>query len=120
VLNLAAMTSDAEHVPGLIELLTFEQTIDLFNPPQREEIRLRAVELTARRMKQRDIAQELKVTQTAVQNALALDRKMKELGLSSPYVVMTHPPEDYPKLRRHKNPKFCFELSPGYSPTPLT
>jgi len=55
-----------------------------------------------------------KPTATAVQKAMALDRKMKQLGLSSPYVVLLEPPADYPKLRRHRNHKYRFEPVKGY------
>ena len=34
-------------------------------------------------------------------------------SLDSP-VPVTEPPEDYHKLRRHKNPKYEFEPCPGY------
>jgi hypothetical protein len=43
-----------------------------------------------------------------------LDRKLKELGLESPYVPVTEPPEDYPKLRRHKNSGYKFRPREGY------
>ena len=67
-------------------------------------------------MKPRQIATELKEkpTTTAVHNVLALDRKMRELGLQSPYQIVMEPPEDYAKLRRHKNSKYRFELMEGY------
>jgi len=39
---------------------------------------------------------------------------MRELGLTSPYVLVTEPPEDYPKLRRHRNPKYSFRPREGY------
>jgi hypothetical protein len=39
---------------------------------------------------------------------------MKELGLDSPYVLVLEPPDGYPKLRRHKNPKYHFEPREGY------
>jgi site-specific DNA recombinase len=39
---------------------------------------------------------------------------MRSLGLSSPYVTVLEPPEDYTKLRRHKNSKCRFEPLAGY------
>jgi site-specific DNA recombinase len=94
--------------------------IDLFEPPQREQIRPRAAELASARVKQRDIAAQLGVTQTAVQKALALEGMMRERGLESPYAVVTEPPADYPKLRRHKNRKFRFKPADGYVPPGAT
>jgi hypothetical protein len=39
---------------------------------------------------------------------------MRELGLVSPYVPVAEPPADYPKLRRHRNPKYRFAPVEGY------
>lgn len=121
---LDGVASDAQHVPGLSDLLTRELTLDLFQPPQRERIRDRAVRMEAQKMKQRDIARELstdeeRVTQAAVQKALALHRVMERLGLTSPYVAVLRPPGGYGKLRRHKNAKYRFEPLPGYRPPDL-
>ncbi len=127
-LALDGIVPDAKHVPGLEELLKRELTIDLFDrPPQRERIREMAVALTAEgKLTQRQIAREImrrlperKVTQPAVQNALALDRQMRELGLETPYVLLEEPPNDYFKLRRHLNPKYRFEPREGYQRPPI-
>lgn len=50
----------------------------------------------------------------ADRNALALDRKMRELSLDTPYVIVLEPPTDYPKLRRHMNPRYQFVPLEGY------
>ena len=75
-------------MPGLGELLTRELTLDLFErPPQRERIRVEAVRLAAEHVPQRQIAARLtdeRPKLPVVQQALALDRKMKELGLETP------------------------------------
>jgi hypothetical protein len=117
-LNLAGIVPDAPLVPGLGELLTRELTLDLFERPfQRERIREEAVRLAVQHVPQRQIAAQLaeeKPKQPVVQKALALDRRMKELGLKSPYVLVTEPPNDYPKLRRHKNPQYRFEPREKY------
>jgi hypothetical protein len=97
-------------------------TLDLFDqPPQRERIRDAAVRLEAQGLKQREIALKFpsKASQAAVQAALALDRQMRELYLTSPYVLLTEPPPDYPKLRRHRNTKFRFEALDGYERPPV-
>jgi site-specific DNA recombinase len=120
-LALDGIAPDAAHVPGLPELLTSEHTIDLFDPPQRERIRVEAVALAATGMGLKKIAETLaeKPTSTAVQSALALDRKMHELALTTPYVTLTMPPDDYAKLRRHRNKKYFFAPSEGYTPPSL-
>ncbi|HYE19758.1 MAG TPA: hypothetical protein VEA69_15010 [Tepidisphaeraceae bacterium] len=118
-LALDGLVPDAARVRGLPELLTLDATVDLFEPPQREHIRERAVALTAQGRDQRAVARELGVSQAAVQKALALDRLVRERGLAGPYVVLTEPPDDYPKLRRHRNRKYAFDPLAGYEPPPL-
>jgi hypothetical protein len=115
-LALAGAVPDAKHVPGLEGLLGRELTLDLFEPPQRERIRQEAVLLAAQGLDQREIARRLpgKPTQTAVQRALLLDRRMRERGLETPYISVPEPPQDYPKLRRHRNPKYQFTQLGGY------
>jgi site-specific DNA recombinase len=122
-LDLAGSVPDAERVPGLKEMLSRVVTIDLFErPPQRERIREDAVRLAATGLVQRQICALLKEENPklpVVQQALALDKKMKSLGLESPYVVMLEPPTDYPKLKRHLNPKYAFRPLEGYERPPL-
>lgn len=117
-LTLSGIIPDAELVPGLEDLLTRDLTLDLFEQPQqRERIRVEAVRLAAEEVPQRQIAARLtdeRPKLPVVQKALALDRKMRELGLETPYVLLTEPPDDYPKLRRHKNPKYRFQPRDGY------
>jgi len=117
-LTLDGIVPDAQHVPGLGELLMRELTIDLFDRPfQRERIREDAVRLANLDLTQRQIAAQLtkeKPKLPVVQEALALNRKMEELKLDTPYVLVANPPLDYGKLRRWKNPKFAFRPREGY------
>jgi hypothetical protein len=120
-LALAGIVPDVNKVSGLGELLTLERTLDLFEPPQRERIRESAVRLAAQGLDQRLIAQRLpeNATQTAVQRALALDRRMRELGLESPYLLLTEPPKDYAKMCRYLNPRYQFQPIDGYERLPI-
>lgn len=118
-LALDGIAPDAQHAAELAAFLTRQRTIDLFDLPQRAVIREQAVALAAQHIEQREIALRLSVTQTAVQKALALDRTMKSMGLETPYVPVNQPPEDYPKLRRHRNRKFRFEPLDGHQPPSL-
>jgi site-specific DNA recombinase len=115
-LNLGATFPDVKDAPALGGLLSVVVTLDLFTPPQRELIRASAVSLASEGLTYDQIAGRLpgKVTATAVGNALALHRRMDELGLSNPYVLVTEPPPDYTKLRRHLNANYCFEPVSGY------
>jgi hypothetical protein len=114
--DLAGCVSDLALVSELSAMLTRVVTLDLFVPPQRERIRLDAVRLAATGMEQREIAKRLpeKTFQAVVHNALVLDRMMKEMGLTEPYVTVLEPPMDYPKLRRHLNRRYEFTPLDGY------
>ena len=122
---LDRVVADAALIPGVEEILYREFTIDLFKPPQRERIREASVGLAARGLGPKAIAAKIvdvgdnHPTTTAVQNALDLDRLMKQMGLTTPYVAITEPPEDYSKLRRHKNAKYRFTPLEGYVPPTL-
>ncbi|MDB5355011.1 MAG: hypothetical protein JWN24_1464 [Phycisphaerales bacterium] len=120
-LALDGIVPDARHVPGLGGLVMRELTLDLFQPPQRERIRQAAVTLASQGLTAKAIAAALpeKPTATAVLDALALDRAMRQQGLATPYVNVLEPPEDYSKLRRHQNPKYRFKSLEGHVPPAL-
>ncbi len=117
-LAFSGIAADIARVPLLDEMLTRVVTVDLFEAPQRERIREASVLLEAAGRQQRQIAAEVpeQPTQTAVFNALALQRKMVSLGLASPYVFLPEPPADYLKFRRPKNRKYRFTPLEGYVP----
>ncbi|HEX8911280.1 MAG TPA: recombinase family protein [Humisphaera sp.] len=112
-IRLDGLAPDLAHVPEVPEFLTRRVTVDLFEPPQRAAIRARAVALAAEGLGQREVAARLGVTQTAVHDALDLERTMRARGLADPYVPLAEPPADYPKLRRHRNRKYRFERLEG-------
>jgi len=120
-LKLGGIIEDTSRVPELENLLTRRLTIDLFEPPQREQIRVEAVRLVAEGLTQRQAGARLpgQPRQAAVQAALALHREMIQRGLDRPYIMLDAPPENYPKLRRHKNPRYQFEPLEGYQPPQL-
>jgi site-specific DNA recombinase len=124
-LTLDGIIPDASLVPGLDGLLCREATLNLFDIPQRERIRLDAVKWAATGLGPKAIAAKIaettaeRPTATAVHNALALHERMISMGLSSPLVTVLAPPDDYPKLRRHKNPKYRFRSLDGYIPPNL-
>jgi site-specific DNA recombinase len=115
-LDLTGCISDLAYVPSLCPLLTRVVTLDLFVPPERERIREEAVRLAASGLNQRDVAKRLShpTSQPVVQKALALDRIMKERGLTTPYEILWEPPMDYPKMRRHQNARYEFRPLDGY------
>lgn len=115
-LNLAGCVSDLLLVPSMSELLTRVVTLDLFEAPQRERIRVEAVRLESMGVEQREIANQLpeKTFQAVVHNALKLNRIMEGRNLTDPYEMLLEPPADYRKLRRHKHPRYEFKPIDGY------
>ncbi len=117
--RLAGVVPDAARVPEFDAWLTRTFTLDLFKPTQTVRILGDVVRLDAKGLDQHEIARRLLVTQTAVHNALKLARRMRELGLDSPYVLVTEVLDDVGKLRRHKHPRYRFAPLDGYQPPPV-
>lgn len=120
-LHLGATLPGIEEILDVSRLLTRELTLDLFERPQRLRILPEAVRLAASGFSQKEIAQQLTelATGTAVGRALALAKKMEGQGLTDPLLVIESPPDDYSKLRRHKNSKYLFQPLEGYKRPPL-
>jgi hypothetical protein len=83
-LNLASLAPPAVAGTAVAGVLRRELVVDLFDPPQREQVRRDVVRLTAEGLQQRDIAKRLGVTQPAVQRAIKLAKRMQELGITDP------------------------------------
>ncbi len=117
-LDLSGICPDARQIDGLQPLLSSTITLDVFEPPQRERIREQAVQLIREGCQQREACRRIEEqpTQPALQRALQLHQMMQELGIDTPYVLLRSPPDDYPKLRRHKADHFRFEPIEGYIP----
>ena len=120
-LHLGATLPGIQEIPDISRLLTREITLDLFKPAQRLRILPDAVRLASSGLSHKQIAQQLteRATGTAVGRALALAKKMEGQGLTDPLLVVESPPDDYRKLRRHKNPKYQFQPLEGYERLPL-
>jgi hypothetical protein len=121
-LHLANLLPD-KHVREVLEKpLEHVLTIDLFDMPQRVALREKIIagrqerEASGHKRTERDVANSLGITVTAAQRAAALDRLMKAQGLTDPYVLMTEPPVDSKKFRRHLHLRYHFEPLPGHTP----
>jgi DNA invertase Pin-like site-specific DNA recombinase len=88
--------------------------VDLFNLPQREALRPQIVELTRKGIAQREIARQLGIHLPVVQRAMALQRRMDELGITDPFVHITTPPPDDNRWRRHRHQRFRADSLNGY------
>jgi hypothetical protein len=107
-LKLAGLVPDVNTRAALRGPLERVLQVDLFDPPQREKYRRQIGELRRAGATEREAAGKLGLTITAAQRAAGLQRKMDELGLSDPYVLVTEPPEDT-RLRRHRHARYQFE-----------
>lgn len=112
-LEVANLLPDRRTAELLRQPLARTVTVDLFDPPQRELFRQRILAARALGQTERNAAAACGITITAAQRAAALQRKMDELKLADPYVPVTQPPEDLPKLRRHHHADYRFEPLPG-------
>lgn len=110
VANLLPDRRAAELLRGPLSRIV---AVDLFEHPQREQFREKIMALRAEGISEREAAKACGITATAAQHAAALQRKMDALGLTDPYIFVSEPPGNCPKLRSHKHPDYCFRLLPG-------
>jgi hypothetical protein len=116
-LSLVSLLPPAQRIDKLDQVLRRDLIVDLFDPPQREAFRERVMALKAltpmekkaKKLTEKQIAKQLGITTTAVQDAVALARMMKQLETIDPYLPVATPPDDYGKLRRHKHARYKFE-----------
>ena len=112
-LHLASLLPDRRASDVLLRPLERVLTIDLFDPPQRERFRLQILDARESGKTERQAAVESGITVTAAQHAAALQRRMDGLAITDPYVPVREPPENCPKLRRHRSPDYLFEPLAG-------
>ncbi|MDB5389072.1 MAG: Recombinase [Planctomycetaceae bacterium] len=80
--------------------------IDLFDPIQQVSIREDVKKMKAEGLTNKVIAPRLGVTLPVVTQAIKLQKEMDLRKIDDPYQLLTAPPEDYSKLRRHLHPRF--------------
>jgi hypothetical protein len=114
VLNLASLLQDGLDGFGADGVLRRELTVDLFQPPKREALRGRVVALRAAALTEREVAAQLGITVTAAQRAAALQRLLDREGQTDAYVLITVPPDDAGRVRRHRHARYRFEPLDGY------
>lgn len=113
--NLPSALSESKLSATVEQTLGQVNWVNLFNPPQREAFRERVV-ADRNHLTQAEVAAKYGITVTAAQHAAALQRKMDALNLTDPYVHVVTPPDDCPKLRRHKHSRYQFEPILEFTP----
>lgn len=104
----AAMPDMSDYLISMPDLKR-EIIVELYDPPQRAAHHVEAFQLHANDIQTAEIAARLKITKTAVLNALKLHRQILNADITDPYEILDSPPADYTKLRRHKHPRFTKE-----------
>jgi hypothetical protein len=112
--SLTSLLPSALRDEASAEVFRKRIVVDLTNPPQRVQYCNAATALKARGMKERDIAAQLGIAQSAVQAALKIGRIMTSRGLVEPLIRLTALPRVTNNLRRHKQPRFRFEPLDGF------
>lgn len=113
VLRLTSLIASGKLPAEALPCLERTLQVDLFDPPQREAVRKEVIVLRAQGLTEREVADRLNVTHTAAQRAAALQRLMDQLGRTDPYIEVIQPPEDCPKLKRHKHPRYKPQVKPA-------
>ncbi|MCG6156321.1 recombinase family protein [Rubinisphaera margarita] len=90
--------------------------VDLTTAPLRVGHRKRVVELRAAGKLFDEIAAQLRITDTAAQQAMALHRLMESLSLTDPWQRVTSAEDTGDYFKRLTNPRFSFCPVPGFVP----
>jgi site-specific DNA recombinase len=114
-LNLAAIDSQLGVLISTGHPWYIQLEVDLFDPTQRIRIREEVIELRATGMTVRKMADQLGVTLPVITQAVNLQKEMIARQIDDPYQPLTAPPDDYPKWRRHRHPRFESNLDQGDS-----
>lgn len=114
-LNLMNFLPAASRLPGPAAAFHRELLVDLFDKPQREQMREAAVtgmQLPGTTYKA--LALQIGVFASVVQRAAQLQRLMDSAGVTDPYLPIRTPIEGNAKYSRHRHPRFHFEPLAGY------
>ncbi len=115
VFKLDLGSIEGVQVPNQLDCMTLDCMVDLMKPPQREEFRERIVALRESGLKEREVAVELGITQTAAQRAAKLHREMIRRGVSDPWQPVRTHAEAADCFQRISHPRFCFTPLDGFT-----
>jgi DNA invertase Pin-like site-specific DNA recombinase len=88
--------------------------VHLHDLPQYIALRESVAELRAGGLTEREVGARLGIHQPVVQRAMKLHRLMQARGTTDAYEPLTIPPDDNPKFRLHKHPRYRYEPLPGF------
>jgi site-specific DNA recombinase len=111
-LQLANLIPDQRASEVLRTSLERVLQVDLYDAPQRAQFREEVVAARSRGATEKQIAAALGITHTAAQRAMALQRQMDAMEINDPYILLTSPPANGGKIKRHKHSRYKFEPLP--------
>lgn len=100
-----------------LELLQFDRIVDLAKKPKRLIFLNDIVRLVNAGHKHNDVGEQLGIFKTEVSNGMRLHRRMKELGVTDPWVPVTRVDEAKRSFKRVRNKLFKFEPLEGFEVT---
>ena len=98
-------------------LLVRDFTVDMFEIPKRARIRADVIRLKQDGCNVKQTIEHLKepLSTKMIANAVSLNDRLVEMGISDPFQFQAEPPSDYPKFRKHLNPRYSFSMDEGYA-----
>lgn len=111
-LDLTTFAPISRHDPELSNTLKKRVVVDTFGPPERALYRERVNEGKKQGLTEREIARELGTSQSVVQYAASLQRKMDSLQVTDPYQIVLTPPLDTRRYRRHLHKRYKYDPLP--------
>ena len=106
------------HLPSDIDALQFQCGVDITTDPQRVQFTTQVWDRIQANAKQRDVAAELRITQTAVQKTLYFERDRRQRDLSAPWCLVRDVQTAAEQYKRVRHSKFRFEPRAGFPRIP--
>lgn len=114
-LNFSTLLAGSDpQVLRQIQCLNVDCVVDLTTNPQYERIREDVVRMRSEGLTEKSIAAQLGVTDTAVQHAASLHRKMEALGLKSPWIPVLTEDAVRKVFKRIRHVRYQFQPLPGF------
>ena len=100
-----------------MELLQFDRIVDLAKKPKRLRFLNDVVRMVNTGEKHADVAEKLGIFKTEVSYAMALHRRMQELGVADPWIPVVDESQAARYFKRVRNSVFKFEPLEGFETT---
>ena len=116
VFQLDLGSLDGVDLPADLGCMRIDCQVDLTGSPQRVAHRVRVMQMRQAGHTEREIAEALGITQTAVQRAARLHRAMARQGVNDPWQPVRNEEEAAVSYKRVSNPRYAFNPLEGFTP----